>query len=460
MANKQVGHKDAKALREKLRVFVPLWQNKKQNKMKSIKKIFLPLCFCGLFSFANAQQIFPVNFESVLKLAGANNLTVQEYQLKYQQALADQSKANEWWLPGIYAGATTHYLSGAAMNTDGKIYTNVKQNNLWAGLGIAAEIDFGKGIYQSLAAKQNAGAVKFFSIAEKNKTILRAIETYFDLQSAQLEYNFLKSLVNQSDTLSQQIKVQVDAGLRYQSEYLLAQSNFNHLKISMLQAKLDWKKQSAQLSNLLNLENSISLVSADTSLVPLSISAPSVDTTGFEKRPEYLGLNSELKSFQTSKKSVNQGLLLPKLRFGFDNGAFGAYSASLYNTYQLNASLLWTIPLDRIFYKGGLKQWNTKIALQQNKVNQFKNQYRQETTNATARLQIANEQMKIAKDALQLTAEAMNQSIERQKLGTVKPFEVFQAQQFYLQSQVDYLKAVSEYNKAQFALKVAEGELL
>jgi len=61
---------------------------------------------------------------------------------------------------------------------------------------------------------------------------------------------------------------------------------------------------------------------------------------------------------------------------------------------------------------------------------------------------------------LELTTEALNQSIERQKLGTVKPFEVFQAQQFFLQAQIDYLKAVSGYNKAQFTLKVAKGEIL
>jgi outer membrane protein TolC len=408
----------------------------------------------------NAQQTLPVNLETVLKLVGANNLTVQEYQLKYKQALADHNKAKEWWLPNIYAGATTHYLNGAAMNADGKIFTGVNRNNVWAGLGIATEIDFSKGIYQSLAAKQKAKAANFFSIAEKNKTILNAVQTYFDLQAEQLKYSFLQALVNQSDTLSQQIKIQVDAGLRYQSEYLLAQSNFNHLKVSMLQAKMEWQKKSAMLANLLNLENNIDLVSADTSLIPLPFSVAPTDTTGFEKRPEYTALNAELKSFQISKKMNNQGLLLPKLRVGYDNGAFGAYSNTLHNTYQVNASLLWSLPLGRLTYKGDLKQWNTKIALQQNKVEQFKNQYQQEISIATSQLQIANEQMTISKEALQLTTEALSQSIERQKLGTVKPFEVFQAQQFYLQAQVDYLKTVSEYNKAQFALKVAKGENL
>jgi outer membrane protein TolC len=413
---------------------------------------------------ANAQQPFAVNLETVLKLAGANNLTVQEYQLKYQQARAEQSKAEEWWLPNLYAGAATHYLNGAAMNTDGRIFTGVNRNNLWAGLIIAAEWDFSKGTYSTLAAEQKAEAVHYQSAAEKNKAILEAVQAYFDLQAEQLKYVFLQRLVNQADTLSQQIKIKVDAGLLFQSDYLMAQSNYNHLKISMLQTKVEWQKKSAALANLLNLEGNVRLVSADTSLIPLKLIEQNKDTTfyqnGFEKRPEFLGLNAALQSYQTMRKTANQGLLLPKLRVGFDNGAFGTYSNPLYNTYQLNASLLWNLPLGRLTYKGDLKQWDTKILLQQNEIEQFKNQFQQEVSTANTQLQTAEEQMTIAKEALQSSNEALNQSIERQKLGTAKPFEVFQAQQFFLQAQFDYLKAISEYNKAQYGLKAALGEIL
>ncbi|MDO8367448.1 MAG: TolC family protein [Saprospiraceae bacterium] len=418
------------------------------------------LLFWAILQSSYGQQTYPLNLETVLQLAGADNLTVKEYQLKHQQALAEQSKAKEWWLPNVYAGATTHYLNGAAMNTDGEIFQSVNRNNLWAGLGIAAEIDFGKGFYQTLAAKQNVEAANFFSLAERNQVVLKAVETYFDLQAAQLKMGFLQSLVNQSDTLSQQIKIQVDAGLRYQSEYLLSQSNLNHLKIAMLQAKSEWQKQSALLANVLNLESNINLISADTALVALPPLTQAAETNGIEKRPEFLGLNAELQSLQTHRKTANEGLFLPKLRVGMDNGAFGAYSSSLKNTFQLNASLLWDLPFGRLTYKGDLKQWDTKILLQQNKAEQFKNQFEQEIATATAQLAIANEQMGIAKEALQWAAEALNQSMERQKLGTVKPFEVFQAQQMYLQGRMDYLSAVSAWNKGQFALKVAKGERL
>ena len=119
--------------------------------MKKYNRLNIIAILVAVFSTGNAkaQETMAVNIETVFKLAGANNLTIKEYELKYQQALADQSKAKEWWLPNIYAGASTHYLNGAAMNTDGKIFTGLNRNNLWAGLGITAEIDFSKGFYQT-----------------------------------------------------------------------------------------------------------------------------------------------------------------------------------------------------------------------------------------------------------------------------------------------------------------------
>ena len=426
----------------------------------NLNKIFLFVGLVILTFTGNTQQVFPVNLETVLKLSGANNLTVKEYQLKYQMAIAEHAKAKEWWLPTVYAGASTHYLAGAAMNTDGHIFTDVKQTNIWAGLGINVEIDFGKGFYQVLAAKQNAQAAHYYSLAERNKTILQAVSNYFDLQSSQLKYVFLQQLVMQSDTLTQQIKIQVDAGIRYQSEYLLSQSNFNHLKISLLQAKLEWQKSSAILTSLLNLNKNTRLISADTTLVAIEFNAQEIDTAGFKTRPEYDGLTAELQSLQTSKKTVNQGLLLPTLRVGLDNGAFGGYTTQLNNTYQYNASLLWKLPFGRLTYKGDIKRYNAQIDVKKNAIDQFKNQYQKEIAMANTGLELTSQQMEIAKQALQISTEAMGQSIERQKLQTAKPFEVFQAQQFLLQSQVDYLNVVVSYNKAQFELKVAKGELL
>jgi len=132
----------------------------------------------------------------------------------------------------------------------------------------------------------------------------------------------------------------------------------------------------------------------------------------------------------------------------------------LYPTGMINASLQWNIPLGRLFYGGELKKFDQKIKMQGIKSDQLQAQINTEITNARQQLLIGREQIQIAKEALSLSIEALNQSIERQKLGTARPFEVFQAQQLFLQGQLDYFAAVASYNKAQFGLKVAEGKQL
>jgi outer membrane protein TolC len=64
---------------------------------------------------------------------------------------------------------------------------------------------------------------------------------------------------------------------------------------------------------------------------------------------------------------------------------------------------------------------------------QFKVQINEEIANATSDLQLGKEQIETATEALDFTSEALRQSIARQELGTARPFEVFQAQQFFLQ---------------------------
>ncbi|MGR8979852.1 MAG: hypothetical protein ACU84H_07165 [Gammaproteobacteria bacterium] len=244
--------------------------------------------------------------------------------MQYQQALAEQSKAKEWWLPTLQTGLTTHYLTGAAMNSDCKIFTGVDRNNLWSGLGIRAEIDFNQGVFGALAARQRADAAYQFGVAEKNQALLKAVEAYFDLQAGQLKTTFLQALVEQADAFTQQVGLQSEAGLRYQSEALLAQSNVGHLKIALLQARAEQQKTAAALVNLLNLDAGVKLASTDAALVPLAFGAEKTQPEDYSNRPEFKGLHAELEALRTQRKTANEGLLLPKLTVGAENGIFGA----------------------------------------------------------------------------------------------------------------------------------------
>ncbi len=457
--------------------------------MKILKYRLKEICLLSLVFFllitnankAVAQDTIPISLEKILELGGADNLTIKEYKERQELSLSELTKAKEWWLPEIYAGVQTHQLWGATMNADGRFFLDVNRQNLWVGLGLNANWDFANGIFSAKSANLRSQASQYLTQAERNQQLLKMINVYYDLMTAQLNYNAYQNLVIQSDSIVQQIQFQVEGGLRYESELLLAKSNKNHLQVEMLNAKKGYNRASAALKKLLNIEQNIKLASADESLLPLDFTADlpadqarleTVEDSAYLNRPEIKANELQLQALETERKKHTTGLLIPELNIGTYGSYFGRISGNvspmlpaqypetqqLYPTGALNVSLLWKIPLGELTYQGDKKTFDSKMRLKEIEAEQIKVQINEEIANAKSDLQIGKEQIETTIEALDFTTKALNQSIERQKLGTAKPFEVFQAQQFFLQAQLDYLKAISTYNKAQYALKVAKGE--
>ena len=411
-----------------------------------------------------AGKKIAVNLPVILKLAGANNLTIKQYELQYQLSAAQIDKAKEWWLPAISVGPTMHYLKGAAMQTSGAVLSDVTQRELWLGGGIQGTLNFNDGIFNVMARKEQSAAVKFEGQAQRNTIILQAISDYYDLMVAQFNYVQLFNLLNQADTLTDQIKVQVEAGIRYQSEYLLAQSNSGHIRFELTNAEVEMRKKSDALLGILNIDTNALLISSDTGIAPVEIVRSTADTgltsEYMQNRPEYKSMQAELNSIQAEKKTTTVGLLLPRLEVGTPDALLGTFGEPYYNTYTLDAGLLWDIPIGRILYRGDVKTYNAELNIEQNNMQQFANEVQQQVSDARAQINLSMEQMEVSKQALVQSEKALAQSIEREKLGTVLPYEVFQSEQFYVQAEDDYFKAVSNYNNAQYQLYVAMGNNL
>jgi outer membrane protein TolC len=422
------------------------------------------------------QETIPINLEKILELGGADNLTIKEYKERQELSLAELIKAKEWWLPEIYTGVETQQLWGAAMNADGRFFLDVNRQNLWAGLGLNSNWDFAEGIYNAKAANFKSQASQYLTQAEQNQQLLQMIYEYYDLMTAQLNYNAYQNLVIQSDSIVQQIAIQVEVGLLYQSELLLAKSNKNHLKVEMLHAKKEYNNASATLKKMLNIEQHVKLISTDEYLLPLDFTTDLglVTDSANLMRPEIKANELQFKALEIKRKTYTTGLWIPELNINTYGSYFGRINGNvspmlpnqypetqqLYPTGALNASLLWKIPLGTLTSQGDKKKFDSKMRIKEIEAAQFKVQIKEEIAHATSDFQLGKEQIVIAKEALNITTKALYQSIERQKTGTAKPFEVFQAQQFFLQAQLDYLKVVSDYNKAYYSLKVAHGEML
>lgn len=416
----------------------------------------------GSFQPVQGQvQVLAIDLETILELGGANNLTIQEYKLNQATAVADLEKAREWWLPELYAGTALHQRWGNAMNGDGRFFNSVNRQSFWGGVGVNGSWDFAEGIYKVDASELRIQAAGYQTEAQKNRILLEMVDAYYDFLSAQLYYKSYQNLAAQSDTIVAQIAVQVEAGLRYETELLLAQSNIQHLKIEMLKARRESNLKTAALVSLLNLPPGSKLIGTDTLLAPIDLVSLKDMSLSFEQawenRPEYKGMNLMQQAMEREKKTVTTGLFIPELNVNTYAAFFGDAFSGQRPTSEINAQLIWRIPLGRLTNGGVLKQYEARMALHQNQVAQLKTQVNQEVMVAREQIGLAKEQMEIAVEGSRLARKALTQSLQRQQLGTVRPFEIMQAQEIYIQSRLDYLQAVADHNKAQYFYTVGIG---
>ena len=438
--------------------------------MKPLKSKFAILAlFASIWSSSAIQaqnEIQYINLEVALELGGANNLTIQQYKYQQKLASADQTRSKEWWLPQIYTGTRSHLLAGNAMNADGDIFTDVERQSLWLGIGLNATWDFGNGIFKANAARLTSEAAAYKTEAEKNNALLRIVNIYYDLLAAQLYFTAYEELAKQADTIASQIAIQVNAGMRFESDELLARSNSNHLRVEMLNAQKQVNSKSASMVRLLNLNPKTNLVLVDSVLVPILLAIDEKEGALFDvayrNRPELKSIKLELKSLNIERKTTTSALWLPKLRVGAYNSSFGDWMRddSFSPTSEINTSLVWKIPMGRIIYGGSVKQFNARITLHENHLAQITAQVGEQVITAKKEIKISKEQMKLALKGSQLSFNALRQSLERQKLGTLRPLDILQAQESYIESKLDYLKAVGSHNKAQYAYYVGIGNSL
>ncbi|MFT6808313.1 MAG: outer membrane protein TolC [Saprospiraceae bacterium] len=441
------------------------------------------MCFFAMsYNIIIGQDILPINLETALELGGANNLTIQKSIAT--RALADASvvKSKEWWVPELYGGIQTHQLSGAAMNSDGRYALGIDRNSLWMGLGLDLSWDLEDGIYKTKIAKLQQEAVTHKTQAIRNKSLLSIIESYYNLTESQLMMHAYEQLIDQAGTLASQLEIQTQAGLQYQSDYLLAKSNVNHLRVQMLQAKGEYQEHSAGLIQLLNLEDAHELVATDTILLPIELMNNQAEqmvngedlATVYTARPELQEEFSLLESLKLERKAEAVGFVLPKFSLNAYISSFGGLSGpvvpleaiafpdpqQLYGTQTLNMSLMWKIPIARFTSKGGLKEYDAQLNHRVSSIELQKSHIRQEIKLAQNALGVARHQVDLSREGSQYAQEALNQGIARQDLGTGRPYEILQAQEIYINSRLDYIRAIMNYNMAQYKLYVASGNNL
>jgi len=403
------------------------------------------------------NEIRPMTLTEVLERSGASSLHIQIWKQKYQMAVADEKLAAEWWMPTLYAGVQTHFRAGAAMNGDGRFFTDVRRDNMWAGVGFDVEWDLGKGPYERKIAIGKAEVMGLQTLVERQNHILKTVLTYFELQAENQKVFAYNELLLRSDSLIQQLSIQVEGGLAYASDLLLARSKHAHLQFSITESQKNQQNEAHLLRQLLSIREDHLILPSDT-FGPVELPREGFFSISF--RPEWDQLQIKKAILLDEEAIIGKGQRLPTLKAGAFTSLFGDVVSPLYFTNQLNMAITWDLPLGRVFSQAEKQQLHVKSNMQELQLQALEQDILLEVRQGHNEIISSKTQINFAKESMRLAALALSQSQGRQKLRMAQPFEVFHAREALIIAQMDYIEAVKTHNQAQYKLYVALGNKL
>ncbi len=429
------------------------------------KLLVLTITFLSVVSVLTAQEVIPITKSEVLNKVTQDNTSLKISEQEFFEAKADYSQTNAVFLPNITAShtgiATTNPLMAFGSKLNQEILTQSDFNpqflnnpaqiqNYATKLEIQQPLINLDGIYQRKAAKSKMNAMSLKQERTADYLTLEVEKAYMQLQ---LSYKGVEVLEKALQTTLENQKL---ANNSYAQGYLQRADVLNvEVRVTELQNQI----QSAK-SNVQNTSNYLSFLMNDKSYVIYQPSdLLSVDTFAAESNNGISENRADIRAMQLASNAYEAMNKADKMAFLPRLNAFGSYE--LYddeifqgdaNGYLIGAQLSWDL------FQGSKrfgKAQKSKAEFEKSKL-----EYEQYVSQSNLELKKAERMLLDAKNKLNLTTLAMEQSEEslrirgnRFKEGLEKTSDLLLAETQYAQKQLEYYQTIYEYNYAQAYLQ-------
>lgn len=406
-----------------------------------------------------------IDLPTVLRLAGAQNLDIQIAREKLREARGNYESALEQFLPWVSPGITYRHHEGRTQATEGEIVDASKQTYAPGGT-FAAQVDIGNAIYKSLESHQIVKASEHGLDAQRADTILAAAQGYFDLAKAQAAVGIAQEAVRISRDYEKQINHAVDAGIAFKGDALRVRVQAQRNELLLRQSKEQQRLAAARLAEVLHLDSTVQLSALDTDLVPLSLVDPNVALDflvqqALSSRPELKQSKAVSAAAREAKNGAVFGPLIPSVGaqafVGGLGGGTGGHTGNFGESEDYIAALSWRIGPGGLFDFGRIHATDARMKTARYLDEKTKDRIIRQVVESTTRVQSLSDQIDTAKQSLSDATESLRLSQERKEFGVGIVLEYIQSEQDLTRARIDYLNAVAEFNKAQYALTKAVG---
>jgi outer membrane protein TolC len=412
-------------------------------------------------------EAYPIDLPTVLRLANAQNLDVQIARQKLRESEANRESALEQYFPWVAPGATYRRRDGFSQFFPSGVVTNAHLESYSPGATLAAQVNFGDAIYNSLAAKQLVKASSQALETQRQDSLLAAAQGYFDLAKAKALVSVVHQALAISRDYQRQLHSAVEVGIAFKGDELRVQTQSGSYEIALRQAMEQQRIAAAKLALVLHLDPMVELVPQDgemarLTLIQTNVMLETLVQRALQSRPELKQGKALLAAARETKNGAVYGPLIPYLSAQVFAGGFGGGPLDGHGSFgqaeDYQFTLGWRIGPGGLFDFGRVHASKARLASVQLSDSKLKDTIVTEVVAGFTRVNSTAAQIDLAVANLSTADETLRLTQQRKDFAVGVVLEDIQAQQALTQARSDYVTAVAEYNKAQYALQIAVGK--
>ncbi|NOY48600.1 MAG: TolC family protein [Chlorobi bacterium] len=424
----------------------------------------LVLTFSLITNMLNAQEVIPITKADVLRKVSENNTAIKISEQEFIQAKADYRQTNAVFLPNISVShtgiVTTNPLMAFGSKLNQEILTASDFNpdllnnpsqikNFATRFEIQQPLINVDGIYQRKAAKTKMDAMALQTERTNDYLIFEVDKAYMQLQLAYKAVDVLEKTLEAANANKKIADNSFKQGYLQRADVLAVEIRVTEVKNQLQTAKSNVKNASNYLSFLMNDSSNTILMPSDS----LTVSMLRLDDKKVSEN------RADIKAMQLASGAYESMYKADKMTFLPTLNAFGSYE--LYddkvfqgaaNGYVVGAQLKWNI-LEGTKRFGKTQKSKAEYDKSKLEYEQYVSQSNLEFNKAKRMLLDAKNRLELTKLALEQSKESLRIRTNRFKEGMEKASDLLLAESQYAQKQLQYYQTIFEYNYAQAYLQ-------
>ena len=419
-----------------------------------------------------------LDFATVLALVSGQNPQVAFAQERINEAFARLDAARALWLPSLRGGASYNKHEGSLQDVRGDML-NLSRGSVFTGFGaravgagsptvpgLSAQFHLADAVFQPIIAQRTAAARQHKATAVTNDALLDAAVTYVELLRAVRAQAIATDTLKNAGQLAKQTATFAKSGQAPQADADRAQTELALRQNDVTRADEAIQVASARLAEVLSLDASLELRPAESVVTPIELVAADSSlnelvATALSNRPELCESQFLTSAAFERLQRERYAPFIPNLALGLSYGGYGGGVGGDVDSYRdrmdFDAVAFWEVRNFGFGERAARDEAHALVHQAQHREVQVMNRVAREVAEAYAQMRSRKKQIAVAERGISAAQDSYRRNLERIREGQGLPIEVLQSIQALDQAQREHLRAITDYNTAQFRLHRALG---